>query len=188
MNIKKTNEPFWVKVDTDYDVFGVAADFTIGYFSDDVSTITEIPSGAFDEVMRSTNNKSATVLSDVLSDDSVIPVQAGSTLMVGDVFSDINGNLYYVEIFEDDKITIRGKIKEDIGASTLLTEAGNTGLYKSQVTLDTAGNYTIVIRNTKNGMQNVSLTVNVLDNDLEDMNGKLDQLITVTGKNRKAFI
>lgn len=187
MEIKKVNVPFWIKIDTDWDCFGHSDRFLADYF-DETGTISEIPSGAYDEIIRDTSGKTATVSALAEVGSKEIKVNSGFTLEDGDVFKIPSGEMYYIESIENNTLTLRQSLTENVNVGNLLVEVGNTGIFRIQVTFDTPGEYTIILRSPKYGMQNYPLTVQVVEDDFADMNEKLNQLIETSTKKHKIFI
>jgi len=189
MNIKKKGQYFWIKVDTDFDVFDAEHTFIMEYFSDSSSTLTEVPSGSFEELNRVVSGRSAIVSEfDAVKDSYEFTILPGYTLKAGDVFSDGKFK-YYIENIENNKIYLKSPLLEPILVNTVLTEVGNTGIYRAQLKIDYVGDYTIIIRNPIYGMQNIPMSVTIVDEDFNDLQNKVD--IILDGGNQckyKSFV
>ena len=184
MDTKKINESFWLKIDTEYDVFDGADTFKISYFNDDTGVLTDIVPANFSEIIRTVSGKVATIASNTLKDSFEIIVNNGYTLESGDVFVDSFGNKHYIEKISNNILYLKTPLINDLSAGEILNEVGNTGIYRKEILFDTVGNYTIIIRNPEQGMGNVPISIKIVDENLDDAQNKLD-IILSNGNNCK---
>ena len=119
--------------------------------------------------------KTATVVSDALKGTKTISVK-NSTLEDGMVFSDGNGNMYYIEEITDNGATIktRAPLAEDIAANATLTQVGNTGIYKVPLNISVPGKYNVVVSNPSVNLRNLACYVEVMKFDIDDLGNKID--------------
>jgi len=116
----------------------------------------------------------ATVAETAVRGTRTIKVNDDVTLEDGMVFKDENDNMYYIESIEDNTITTRVDLVEDIAYNTKLTQVGNTGIYKVPVTIDKVGKYNVVISNPSVNLRNLAAFVDVRQYSIDDVAGKID--------------
>jgi len=178
--VKKVSVPFYAKVDTDYDLFNSATGFKAEYVNDATGTVTAVV-GSFNEIVRTPAGHTATVdVVGALIGATQIPIQAAGTVVAGDVISD-GTNMYYVDSVAANVIYIRQPLVASLAGTDELDEVGNTGIYRVQVTIATAGDYTLICRNPEVGMQNVAFPVTIVTEDLDDAHDKLDDIASAIG-------
>lgn len=190
--IKKTNVDFYAKVDTNRDLFGAATGFRASYVNDATGAVTDI-TNSFVEVIRSVTGASDAASSDALAGAKVISLTDATGFNEGDVISDANGNMYYVESINGTDLTLKSKLTADIAASDTITQVGNTGIYRVLVNIAAAGDYTIIVSNPDVNMQNIAFPVTVSDQVLDDAQDKLDNIlnelgISATERSYKGFV
>lgn len=178
MNIKKKNEIFWIKIDTEYDVFSAEETFKLEYFNDSTGDFYDVTLANFTEIIRSTSGLHATVLETTLKDSFKIKINDGYTLESGKVFIDTNDNKYYIEKILNNEIYLRTPLIEDIEIGTILLEVGNTGIYRKELSISETGEYTIIVRNPEHGMGNIPISIKIVDENIDDIQNKLDIILS----------
>jgi len=103
-------------------------------------------------------------------------VQSGHTLEDGMVFADANGNKYHIDSVVGDTINLKFALEQAIAFGDTLTEVGNTGIYKIEITISDAGNYGIYISNPSIGLRSKGIQYTVKDIVIEDIAVKIDIL------------
>jgi len=178
--VKKNNEDFYAKVDTNKDLFGAAAGFKASYVNDATGTVVDIAE-AFTEVVKTVNGSTTTSNGGALAGAYILPVADASGFTDGDVIQDANGNMYYVESITGNDLAVKSKLVADIADSDTITQVGNTGIYRVLVNIATAGDYTIIVSNPSVNMQNIAFPVEIVDEDLDDAQDKLDDILNSLG-------
>lgn len=167
---KKANQEFYVKVDTDFDLFNVDEGFYAEIMDEDTGEIISIED-TWEEIIRSVplSAGEAYVVEPALTGSITISISGDYTLDIGDVFEDSNGNAYYIENINQNKLYLRQPVIEDIHRDTILTEVGNTGIYRCPVIIDEPGEYIIIVRNPEFGMDNQTFSITIRENNIDDI-------------------
>jgi len=178
--VKKAGTDFYAKVDTNKDLFGAAAGFESSYVNDATGTVVA-GVNAFSEVTKTVAGTATTSNGGALAGAFIIPVTAATGFADGDVVSDANGNMYYVESIVGNDLQVKSKLVADIADLDAITQVGNTGIYRVLVNIPTAGDYTMIVANPTVNMQNIAFPVEVVAEDLDDAQTKLDDILNNLG-------
>ena len=178
--VKKASTDFYAKVDTNKDLFGAEAGFVASYVNDATGTVVAIAE-TFSEVIKSVAGASDTCNGGALAGGYVIPVADATGFEDGDAVSDANGNIYYVESITGNDLAIKSKLVADILDLDTITQVGNTGIYRVLVNIATAGDYTMIVSNPEVNMQNIAFPVEIVSEDLDDAQSKLDNILNNLG-------
>lgn len=178
--IKKANTDFYVKVDTNRDLFGEAAGFKASYVNDATGTVVDV-ANSFTEVVRSVTGASDTASAAAIAGEKVVSLNDATGFVDGDSVSDANGNIYYVESIVGTDLHLKSKLVADVASGDAITQVGNTGIYRVLMNIPTAGDYTVIVSNPDVNMQNIAFPVTVLDEVLDDAQTKLDNIINELG-------
>jgi len=103
-----------------------------------------------------------------------VVVQSGGGIVDGMVFEDASGNKYYVENVIGDIIHLKFPLSDGIAFGDTLTQVGNTGIYKIELTINALGNFGIYISNPSINLRSKGIQYTIKDVVLEDVDAKLD--------------
>lgn len=155
---RKVNETFYIKIDTNQDLFDGAEEFTASFLSESLSgSNVEQLSTTFSEILGVVDNHSATLTSTALSGLSVLSV-SNSTLTKGDVI-DVAGEKFTIDSVNSNTVKIRGKLKCDVSSGSVVTTVGNTGVYRAPVSFDSPGEYLLIVKHPKIGHLALSVLI-----------------------------
>jgi malate/lactate dehydrogenase len=173
--IKKKGIPFFVELNSHQKYFGTTGFVTkvVDLTSGLISTVSN---GASEIVEDISDAGTATVDAAAAIKDKSIVVQSGHSLSGGMVFEDANGNKYYIESVDDTTINLKFPLEEPIAFGDTLTQVGNTGIYKIEITIRDAGNYGIYISNPAIGLRSKGIQCTIKDIVIEDIADKIDTL------------
>lgn len=174
MAVKKVNETFYVKVDSNRDAYG-ATGFS-GKVVNDVNGTSFDIVAPFEEIVLPHESHSATTTAIVPVGAKVFTVSL-NTFVAGDVFEYL-GEMYYIKEVNGNVISLYERIRSEIPISSVLSQVGNTGIYRVEVTIPSIGNYTILILNDSLSIQNREVSVKIIDEDITDAHTKLDSILT----------
>lgn len=178
--VKKAGTDFYAKVDTNKDLFGAATGFEASYVNDATGTVADIAE-VFAEVVKTVAGSATTSSGGALAGAYIIPVVDASGFADGDVVADANGNMYYVEGITGNDLAVKSKLAADILDADTITQVGNTGIYRVLVNIATAGDYTMIVANPVVNMQNIAFPVEIVSEDLDDAQDKLDDILNNLG-------
>ena len=180
--IKKIGVPFFVELNSHQKYFGASGFITkIVNLSD--GTITEAQNDAVEIVENIASPATSTVDAAAAVGTRSITVQSGGGLQDGMVFEDANGNKYYIESIVGDVINLKFPLEQAIAFGDTLTQVGNTGIYKIELTISSLGNYGIYISNPSIGLRSKGIQYTMKDVVLEDVDAKLDtEFATINDK------
>lgn len=173
-----------------YDIYN-ASGFKLFYkHKDDVSTT--LSNSTFNEVMHNipapvtcttvgTTDAGATEVNVV----DATNIQVGMVLKTGSFYMYVNGKV-------GNTLYLRRPLTNAISTGTVLTETGNTGYYETALTLNTLGQYSIIIANPTIGLLNEATKVEIIANTNDDIyskvnadnigiNSKLDSISSAVG-------
>lgn len=128
------------------------------------------------EIIKSIDNPAtATVVADALKGQKTISVK-DSNILDGMVFKDANGHMYYIESVDtnNNTITTRIPLVEDIAANDTLNQVGNTGIYKIPLNITKPGKYNVAINNPSVNLRNLASFVEVMQFDIDDLGNKIE--------------
>lgn len=176
----KKEVTFYPFIETKFDVLGEAAKFSVEKITDlsDMSDVTNAATGTFVEVMATDNGHTGTVAADAAIGDTTVTITGGDTLVVGDVFDDGAGNLYYITAKTGDVIGIKGKLVAVITATTGLAFAGNTGIYRVDMQIDIAMSASVIFKHADMGHipARYEITETTLDESKTAMDAGFDEV------------
>lgn len=125
-------------------------------------------------IVSITGAHTATVKNKASVGEYVINTNAGGTIVSGDIFSDVNGNIHRVAFVDGTYLTILYPLRAEIPAGTTLTQAGNVGTYKILVDqTNTLGQFALFARNLTYGIATFVDEYTVVNHKVDDV---LDQL------------
>lgn len=160
----QVNKKFYPGIDTEFDKLADSSEFKLEITNaatgaivldkddddapvdgDGNPTTANIIDGLFSEIMwtipETGEELTATAAgSENIAGNSIINVASGHTMVEGTRFK-IGSDFYYVSAVAGESVSIKGKLVADVAAATVLVQVGNTGIYKTGITLDTAGEY-----------------------------------------------
>ena len=173
--IKKTGTPFFVELNSHQKYFGASGfitkvvnltDGTISIASNDAVEIVDV----IDTPATSTVDAAAA------EGAKQITVQSGGGITDGMVFEDANGNKYYVEEVTGDVLKLKFPLTQGIAFGDTLTEVGNSGIYKIELTINAPGNYGVYIANSSINLRSKGIQYTVKDIVVDDIATKIDIL------------
>lgn len=158
MTERYANEQFYIKVDTDKDLFDCADEFTLSVLSESLSgaVVTDLDV-AFSEVIGPFTSHSGVVKSVALSGAKEIVVE-NSTITPGDVI-DIAGVKTAVVDVDNDVVKLRGRLPAEVSPGVVLTTVGNTGVYRAPVLVETPGEYLFFVKHRQIGHLAMSISI-----------------------------
>lgn len=143
----RINDVFYACLQTNRQDYGVASGWSC-FITDQATGITSLSSATFSETMMIVDAPRIAVASGVqLSSSYDVYVKDGHSLLPGDVFDDGAGNKYYILSVNANTIRLKVGLVAEISSDTVLTQVGNTGLYRAPITISTEGYYAITISN-----------------------------------------
>lgn len=164
MFVKKINEEFFVKVDTNASILGKPETFKCIYINDSTGKVTYVTSPFVEIIEPLTTPNSAIVLEDAPQGTSIIKTR-DSTFQLYDIFA-FGSDLYYISNIDvNGSLILRTRLKTSILHDTELTQVNSLGVYKVPITISTLGDYTIVI---KSAYQNLSINIRVVREPIEE--------------------
>ena len=200
----KLGESFYPGIDTEFDKLGGAAAFDIEVVNaatgakvidkndtgaelgdDGVTPLDVVTASAFSELEWSLPDVLRAGTTDKVAKEGVskFTVLTGNTFVAGDRFKTAAGELYYVEDATDTSITIRGELSADIPDAEVLTQVGNTGIYKTPIKLQHTGEYFITVSHPEFG--HVSSKYKVTNENLDGAVTKMEEgFDALAGKGR----
>jgi len=177
--IRKAGVPFYVKVDTQKDLIGKPTGFKLQVINDADGTATDLDA-TFNEVVKEIDAFSTTTSSSVAAGKTLIPVKDASGFALGDVAA-IGGNYYYINAVDtsdssNNTVTLAKGLETAVDSAANVDKSGKTGIYKSEITIDKVGEYTVVVSNYAEGMENTAFTIEVEAANIDDVKSLLDQI------------
>jgi len=190
--IWKKGKPNTVGIDLGKkDIYGLDGSTFQCFYGNPDGTTTDV--GTFSEFVKDISDPQSCTASggsDKGTKDVKVDDVAG--WKVGMVAKVKDKNIYfYVEAVntDDNILTARNALSDDIADGDKIDEVGNTGVYGTNVTLDVLGIHFFVIRNPSIGLMNKSKKVEVVEyddtdviNKLEDIEDKIDNLGGIDGE------
>jgi malate/lactate dehydrogenase len=173
--IKKKGIPFFVELNSHQKYFG-ASGFVTKVVDLSDGTITTVAGDATEIVETIASPGTATVDAAAALKDKSIVVQSGHSLADGMVFEDANGNKYHIDSVVGDTINLKFPLVQAIAFGDTLTQVGNTGIYKIEITINDAGNYGIYISNPSIGLRSKGIQYTIKDIVIEDIADKIDTM------------
>ena len=185
----KLGQPFYPGVDTEFDKLGDASEFGIEITNAATGALIEdgtddnVVDGVFSEVMWTDPATSGTSAgSENVIGASILSVPTHG-FSAGQRFDDGAGNLYSITATTTDTISIKGALVADIADATALASVGNTGIYKTTVTLAAPGEYFVSLSHPEFG--HISSKYNVVENSLADTYERIDEGFNKLGASGK---
>jgi len=174
MVLAKAGQEFQLTLNSKQKHFGVT-NFHVEIITLADGTVVEENVNVVEVIKNIDNPATAKVAEDALKGQRTIKV-TDSSLTDGMVFKDANGNMYYIESVDTDNntITTRVPLREDIAANSTLTQVGNTGIYKIPLNIAQPGKYNVVVSNPDANLRNLAAFVEVMQYDLDDLGSKID--------------
>lgn len=177
-SIKKAGIAFDVFVDTSKDILGKPSGFAGKIISNLDGSETPLAT-AFAEVIEVITAASTTLVGAHAIGARVLTVTSVSGFTLGDTIL-LDGN-YYVITSIDTTNNILGIDRALVGASAdaaPVDKKGNTGTYKSSVTIATPGDYVAFVSNYELGMGHTSYPLVVETANIDDVKSVLDAVKT----------
>jgi hypothetical protein len=113
---------------------------------------------------------------------ATLTVDVATGIVAGQVFQ--AGSVYiYVSSIVGTTITLRRLTSGTIAAATAFSQVGNTGIYETDLTLTSLGQYILLISNPSVGLLNEATKVEVVANTIDDLNNTVTS--SSTGINTK---
>lgn len=175
----KLGQAFYPGVDTEFDRLGDASGFKIEITNASTGALIEngvdnnVVDGVFSEIMWTDPLTSGTSAgTENVIGASVISAPAHG-FAAGERFDDGAGNLYSITAVGTDTISIKGELVADIADATALASVGNTGIYKTGITLAAAGEYFVSMSHPEFG--HISSKYNVVENTLDDTFERMEE-------------
>lgn len=170
--IKKSGTPFYLELNSHQKFFGASGFVTKIVDLAGGGIITAANDGV--EIVEVVATPAvSTVNAAAAAGVKQLDVQSGGGILDGMVFEDANGNKYYVEKVVGDTIHLKFPLTQGIAFEDTLTQVGNTGIYKIEVTISTAGNYGIYIANPSIDLRSKGIQYTIKDVVLEDVDTKI---------------
>ncbi len=171
--IKKMGTPFFVELNSHQKFFG-ASGFVTKVVNLADGTITTAANDGVEIVETIATPGTSTVDAAAAAGTKQITVQSGGGILDGMVLEDANSNKYYVENVIGDVIHLKFPLAEGIAFGDTLTQVGNTGIYKIELTINTLGNFGIYIANASINLRSKGIQYTIKDVVLEDVDAKID--------------
>ena len=190
--IWKKGKPDTVAIDLGKkDIYGLDGSTFQCFYGNPDGTTTDV--GTFSEFVKDISDpQSCTASGGSDKGTKDVKVDDVTGWKVGMVAKVKDKNIYfYVEAVntDDNILTARNALSDDIADGDKIDEVGNTGVYGTNVTLDVLGIHFFVIRNPSIGLMNKSKKVEVVEyddtdviNKLEDIEDKIDNLGGIDGE------
>jgi len=190
--IWKKGKPDTVAIDLGKkDIYGLDGSTFQCFYGNPDGTTTDV--GTFSEFVKDISDpQSCTASGGSDKGTKDVKVDDVTGWKVGMVAKVKDKNIYfYVEAVntDDNILTARNALSDDIADGDEIDEVGNTGIYGTSVTLDVLGIHFFVIRNPSIGLMNKSKKVEVVEyddtdviNKLEDIEDKIDNLGGIDGE------
>jgi len=160
------------------DIYGIDGTTFQCFYGNPDGTTTNVDN--FEEFIKNIDSpESANSVGDQSAGTKDINVDDASGWEVGFVAKiDGKDEYYYVEKVDTDNniLTFRKGLKTDLADNTAINQVGNTGVYGTNVTIDTVGVHLFVISNPSIGLFNKSNKVEVVDYDENDVMDKLNEI------------
>jgi len=171
-NVKK-GVKFYPGVDTQFDKLGIGTGFTLTIMNMSTgSVVKNSGSGIFKELIKPTNGHKATVAATAAVGSTTITVDSSSNLAIGDSIVDSASNYYYIMSVSGTTIGLKSKIIAPIMSGDILTEVGNTGIYKAECQIDIDGEYMVTISHPEFG--SIALKYVIVTNTIDDISANID--------------
>ncbi len=173
--IKKIGTPFYVELNSHQKFFG-ASNFVTKIVNLGDNTITTAANDGVEIIEVITTPETSIVDIAAAAGTRQITVQSGGGITDGMVLEDAVGNKYYVEKIIGDVIHLKFALLQGIAFGDTLTQVGNTGLYKIELTINTAGNFGIYVSNPSINLRTKGLQYTIKEIVIEDIADKIDTL------------
>jgi len=176
-----------------YDIYG-ASGFQLLIKEKDATEATPVE-GDFTEVIEAISSPvSTTLASNASAGSTEIVVSDASAFTVGMRVKIANSEIKYVAGVDtvNNKLIFRRPLKTDYSSGSSVVQVGNTGIYERKLTLNSVGQYILIVNNPSIGLLNESTKVYVVDKDLRTIsdqiathdsivNNKLDEVLNNLG-------
>jgi len=172
MSVKKVNELFYVKIDSNRDVYN-ASGFEVRYVNDETNAEVIIQE-AVEEIILSHDGHTATSSGVSLVNSKVITT-AASDIASGDVIL-VLSNYYYIKEVIGNELHLYTPIITEIPDASSITQVGNSGIYRVPITIPSIGYYTVIILNNSLNVMNREASVKIIPEDITDAHTKLDDI------------
>ena len=170
--IQKTGQPFFFNLNGHRKYFG-ATGFVIKLANLDTNEVTTVVATAPElmETIASPHSGAMDVATAIGSKSLVVAV--GSNIVDGDVIQTSAGDIYYVEGVSGNIVTLQYPLSAPLSFGDGLVQVGNLGIYNVEVTISTAGSYSIMIENPEINMRLKAIQVSVQDTVVEDISDQM---------------
>jgi len=170
--VKKINDKFYVKIDSNRDVYG-ATGFECQIVNDETN-VSYNNNQLFEELILPHENHSAN--SDGINTvGSKVIIVKNNSFVQGDVIS-ANNEMYYIKEVIGNELYLFVKLRTEISDNEQLSQVGNTGIYRVPITITSLGYYTIIILNNNLNVMNRELGIKIIPEDITDAHLKLDEI------------
>jgi len=168
---KRVGETFFVELNSHQKHFGADGFVTkmLNLSTSEVQLIDTPVSEVMEEIAEP---KSATVATSVAKGSKNIPI-SNSNLESGMVFTDTNGEMYFIYEINEDGIVLKFPLRQGIEVDTQLTQVGNTGIYKIEMTHNLTGSYALYFSNPSLNIATKGVQYRVTDINLNDVIDKV---------------
>ncbi len=172
MSVKKVDELFYVKIDSNRDVYN-ASGFEVRYVNDETNAEVIIQE-VVEEIILSHDGHTATN-SGTTSVGSKVMSVSSSDLVTGDVIL-VLSDYYYIKEVVGNELHLYTPIITEIPNGTSIAQVGNSGIYRVPITIPSIGYYTIIILNDGLNVMNRQASVKIIPEDITDAHTKLDDI------------
>ena len=174
--IKKVGVPFYVKVDTNKDILGRPEGFKVQAINDLTGEVIKFDT-QFEEIEKQITPFQTTASADASVGSNTLSVQDASGFEAGDVVA-VNGFYSYIKSVDttNNTLTLVTPLNVAVKTGDVVAKSGKTGIYRAKVQIDTPGDFTFVVSNFAEGMDNVSFPVKLMKADVDDVKALLDEL------------
>ena len=152
----QVNQNFQEALSTKRTLFGASAsDFFVYYAPiDDLANTTPVVGGMTEAVETVGTAHTATTTAVSAYGSKVLHIDgANSDLVAGEVVEYATGKFAYIRKIVNDKVYLKTAVKASVASGATLTQAGNTGEYKSgDISIPSAGEYAITIESPEYGI------------------------------------
>ena len=157
---KLRNTAFNLLLDTDRDSFGIEAGFSLEIQDELGNVLTNDGAGVWSEIVRTSfapNSGVVAAAADV--GDRAITLEAGHTIVAGDVVEIGTAGIYAVVAVSGNVIELKRGLDAPVSAAGAVGAVGNTGMYKAEVKLDYVGDVSALVKHPEYGFLAVRYTL-----------------------------
>lgn len=170
----KQNVPNTVSIDLGpYDIYGKESTFILHQKIKGNTNTTNVNATWLEVKDFISTPNTVTAIGETLIGSTKIVVGDTTGVMPGQVYKSGTVYVYVTSVTSSTSFNIRRPTGAVLPANAVFTQVGNTGIYETSLTLQTLGQYLIIISNPDIGLLNEASKVEVVGNNIDDVNGNL---------------